>query len=232
MPLFSWLPAFQLGWQIGQAIMDGVDPFDPAEAPNEPLSPDREALARLLAQRAAFEESEEAKLERSRWLEAHRAERTFPCGVVPEPVLDEADAADPVPAPPKRPLLPSDPGWAVPEVAVTAPPSEPRSPASLPAMQVLAAVLPEDLVFIREQGRTEEVEEVGRLPRASIDGIDVVDAGGTHVPEPARETLEPSEPVFTVLRWSNAGTPDEDRFLFRSPWIAWEAGHRLMAAKR
>ena len=91
-------------------------------------------------------------------------------------------------------------------------------------MQVMAAVLPNDIVFIREQGEDEEVDEVGRLPRTAIQDVDVVDERGIHVPEPIHETLEPSQLVFTVLRWSNEGMPDEDRFAFRSPWMAWTAG--------
>lgn len=243
MPLFSWIPliqGFRMGWQLGQRLMSEAERFTEdveGEAYGIPLTPGREALAALLAYRAEREETEEAKLERSRWLEEHRAERSFPCGVVPDPVLMATDPGrgEPArPAEPARPLLPSDPGWAAPDPTVTAiaapPPPEPEPLTPLRPMQVIAAVLPADLVFIREQGSTDEVEEVGRLPRAAIERVEVVDAHGAGVPEPVREEFEPSQPVFTVLRWSNAGAPDEDRFLFRSPWQAWEAAHRLRAA--
>ena len=99
-------------------------------------------------------------------------------------------------------------------------------------MQVMAAVLPNDVVFIREQGEDEEVDEVGRLPRGAIRDVDVVDERGSHVPEPTHETIEPSQLVFTVLRWSNEGVDDEDRFAFRSPSLAWQAGRKLMEARK
>jgi hypothetical protein len=38
--------------------------------------------------------------------------------------------------------------------------------------------------------------------------------------------------VFLVLRWNNEGADDEDRFAFRSPWLAWRAGRKLLEAKR
>ena len=52
------------------------------------------------------------------------------------------------------------------------------------------------------------------------------------MPEPVRETIEPPQLVFAVLKWSNEGTPDEERFAFQSPWLAWGAARRLEAAKR
>jgi len=93
-------------------------------------------------------------------------------------------------------------------------------------------VLPNDLAFIREQGEDEDVEEVGRLPRGAIQDVDVVDEHGSHVPEPVHETIEPSQLVFLVLRWTNEGVDDEDRFAFRSPWLAWRAGRRLLEARQ
>jgi hypothetical protein len=260
MPLFDWVQGLRLGMEIGQRLLRETERYreDAAgEASDAPLTPDQEELVELLAHRVEREATEEAKLERTRWLEEHRAERTFPCGVVPEPLRDglEPDpapgsagapgtAATPHEPEPRRPLLPSDPGWAAPDPPVVTP-SAPPTPAAEPAqeeeervlsplraMQVIAAVLPTDLVFIRERGVREDIEEVGRLPRSSIREVDVIDPGGVHVPEPVRETIEPSQPVFAVLRWSNGGTPDEDRFLFRSRWQAWQAAHRLRDAKR
>lgn len=247
MPLFPWIPliqGFRMGWELGRRVMSEAERFTEdvqGETSGIPSTPDREELAALLAYRAERKETEEVKLERTRWLEEHRAERTFLCGVVPDPVLEATDpgqdTSEPPPEP-RTPLLPSDPGWAAPDPPVTATgapppaPPEPQPLTPLRPMQVIAAVLPEDLVFIREQGSTEEVEEVGRLPRSAIEGVGVVDAHGAGVPEPVREEIEPSHPVFTVLRWSNDGAPDEDRFLFRSPWMAWQAAHRLREAKR
>ena len=237
MPLFSWVGPFQVGWNLGRILTGELDRFNrdvEGEHFDVTVTKAEIELAGLLARRAAREETEEAKLARTRWLEANRAERSFPCGVVPDPVLEATDPANTAPrSEPERPLLPSDPGWAAPAKPVVAPPpAEPHPLPPLRPMQVIAAVLPTDLVFIREQGSDDEVEEVGRLPRSAIQDVDVVDAKDTHVPDPVRETIEPSQPVFTVLRWTNAGTPDEDRFLFRSPWMAWQAAHRLREAKR
>jgi hypothetical protein len=151
-------------------------------------------------------EHEEA-LARSRWLAEQRAEISFPCGVV---VVD-ADA----PAPGEDP-------WARPS----------QMPAT--AVAVTAVVVPDAVVFLREPVEGVDVDlvvELGRIPRTSIVEVDVVDASGTHVPEVADETLEPSEPVQLVLRWSNDGVPDDDRFGFRSAWSAWDAGRRLRLAK-
>jgi hypothetical protein len=149
------------------------------------------------------DEEDEARLARSRWLEENRAEYSFPCGVVPLP----------------------EPGPQEPQLNVL--PMMRRQVAS-----VVAAVLPTELVFVIEAEEGENVEEVGRLPRTAIQDVDVVDERGHHVPEPIHETIEPSQLVFMVLRWSNEGTPDEDRFAFRSPWMAWTAARRLMEARR
>jgi hypothetical protein len=200
------------------------------------------------------DEEHEGELARSRWLEEHRAERSFPCGIVPEPRSDRA--ADSMPARPdiavpdvmEEPgpdraadLLPSEPGWGMPESGVYAPQSAPERPDAedepeideIRPMSVVAAVLPEDLVFIREFGADEgEVEEVGRRPRRAIQAVDVVDETGVHVPEPIDETFEPPKLAWTVLSWANQGTPDEDRFAFRSSWTAWQAARRLLEARR
>jgi hypothetical protein len=234
MPLFGWVQALQVGWQLGQVLRGEIEAIDEevgGEASGVTLSRDQRELARLLAFRVVREESQAAKIERTRWLEEHDAERSFPCGIVPDPVLEATQPEPPETRP--RPLLPSEPGWASPEDPVTdAVPPDPQPLTPLRPMQVIAAVLREDLVFIREQGEDEEVEEVGRLPRTAIQDVDVVDLEGTHVPEPVEETIEPSRLVFTVLRWSNVGRPDEDRFAFRSAWMAWQAARHLRAAKR
>jgi hypothetical protein len=188
------------GWTVLRAVMFAGAPSDAAAA----------RIASENFQRGVQpDEIGAARLTRTRWLEENQAERSFPCGVVPEP----------------------DPTTTQPEA------SEPRSADLLPIhsrpMQVIAAVLPKDLVFIREHGTDQDVEEVGRLPRSAIQGVDVVDANGEHVPEPLREEIdEPEQLVFARLRWTNEGKPDDDRFAFRSPWQAWQAAHRLLQAKQ
>lgn len=234
MPLFDWVSAFATGWAVGRTLLDEIDRSEDTDDDDlEILGLDERALAKLLAQRGERERSEEAKLARTRWLEEHRAEWTFMCGVVPDPDLEATQPALPGAAPGSE-LIPSDPGWAMPDgmSGETAVPPDPQPLTPLRPMQVLAAVLPSDLVFIREFGDDDDVEEVGRLPRRAIQGIDVVDAAGVHVPEPIEEALESSMLAWTILRWSNGGTPDEDRFAFRSRWTAWQAARRLLEAKQ
>ncbi|MGH2680252.1 MAG: hypothetical protein ACRDG8_07185 [Actinomycetota bacterium] len=144
----------------------------------------------------------EARLARSRWLEQHRAEYSFPCGVVPEPE-----------PPPEAPRL-----NVVPRVRRT-------------VAVVIAAVLPSDLVFLLDQD-TETVEELGRIPRTAIRDADVVDPAGAHVPEPAHESFESVQPALLVLRWSNDGVDEEERFAFRSVWLAWKTARKLLEARR
>ena len=237
MPLFEWFVAFQAASGVIRMVRDEGERFErEIEALDEGVSLDRDRaeLARLLAYRPEREDEEEAKLARSRWLETHDAERSFPCGIVPDPVLEATDPgrARPEEAPP-RPLLPSDPGWASPDQPVEAsPPAEPQPLTPLRPMQVIAAVLPDDVAFIREQSEDEKVEEVGRLPRGAIQDVDVVDEHGGHIPEPINETFEEPHLSFLVLRWKNQGVDDEDRFAFRSPWMAWQAGRRLREARK
>lgn len=148
------------------------------------------------------DEEDQGRLSRSRWLERNRAEYSFPCGVVPQP--------EPGPREPQLNVLP-----AMRRVVVS----------------VIAAVLPLDLVFVLEQD-SEDVVELGRLPRNSIRDTDVVDPAGVHMPEPIHETFESDRAVLTVLRWSNAGVDDEERFAFRSVWLAWRAARRLRDARQ
>ena len=199
------------------------------------------------------DEEHEAQLARSRWLEEQRAERSFPCGIVPDPGSELAGGPVPprpdtaatgvvdAPGPGRADPLPSEPGWGMPESGVHAPENAPERPDAedesevdeIRPMSVIAAVLPEDLVFIREFGADgDEVDEVGRLPRRAIREVDVVDETGIHVPEPIEESFEPPKLAWTVLSWSDEGTPDEDRFAFRSSWTAWQAARRLREAKR
>ena len=163
------------------------------------------ATARIASDmfRAGIRPDEEAigRTARSRWLEANRAESSFPCGVVPQP--------EPASDEPKLNLLPI---------------------MRRPVAPVVAAVLPADLVFLLEEDAA-EVVELGRLPRIAIRDADVIDPTGAHVPEPIRETFESDRTALTVLRWSNGGTDDEERFAFRSLWLAWKAARRLIAAR-
>src|SRR5918999_619397 len=124
MPLFSWVGPFQVGWNLGRILTGELDRFNrdvEGEHFDVTVTKAEIELAGLLARRAAREETEEAKLARTRWLEANRAERSFPCGVVPDPVLEATDPARTQrPPQPNGPLLPSDPGWAAPDPPVTA----------------------------------------------------------------------------------------------------------------
>ena len=102
------------------------------------------------------------------------------------------------------------------------------------SVPVLVAIVPEGLAFLAEtpQGASVfDVLEVGRIPRKAITEVDVVDAGGGHVPEPLRESFEDDVDVWVVLRWTRDGEANEDRFAFRSTWMAWRAGRRLSEAR-
>lgn len=90
------------------------------------------------------------------WLEENRAERSFPCGVVPDP--------EPEPGKPRVPV----PRLNVPRRGMT-------------WVQVIAAVLPSDLAFIRGE-ETGEIVDVGRIPRRVIREVDVVDAFDVPIP--------------------------------------------------
>jgi hypothetical protein len=145
-----------------------------------------------------------ARLARTRWLEVNEAESSFPCGVVPQP--------EPPPGAPRLNVVPLI--------------RQARA-----SVQVIATVLPDELVFFPEQD-SGEVVELGRLPRNAILDVDVVDGSGVHVPEPISETFEPEVLSLVVLRWSNDGVEEDERFAFRSAWLAWGACRRLLAARR
>jgi hypothetical protein len=191
MPLFDWsgLDA----WGVLRAVMFATSPGDAAAA--------RVATDTFRAGVQA-DEAAEAKLARSRWLERHDAESTFPCGVVPEP--------EPPAGAPRLNVVPSLRAKPVP---------------------VMAVVLPADLVFILEQD-SQDVVELGRLPRDVIRDVDVVDADGAHIPEPSRETFEPEALSLVALTWTNGTVEEEERFGFRSAWLAWKAARKLQAARK
>jgi hypothetical protein len=172
----------------------------------------RESLgAELSEHRAADDREHVLRMSRTRWLEEHGVESSFPCGVV----RYEAGAPAEGPGPPTR-----DP-WARAERL------------GLTDLPVFAAVLPDRVTFLAEPPEETgllDVLEVGSIPRGAIVGVDVVDEVGVSVPEVASETLEPSVHREVVLTWTNGGRPDEDRFRFRSTWLAWEAARRLRNA--
>jgi len=101
-------------------------------------------------------------------------------------------------------------------------------------MPVIVAVLPDVLTFLVEPPeRSDEVEpiEAGSIPRPAIGEIDVEDAEGATVPEPASESLDPEPDRYLVVRWpGDDGSTKEERLVFRSSWLAWEAARRLRAA--
>lgn len=139
---------------------------------------------------------------RSRWLHDHAAEASFPCGVV----------------------RPSEEG------------ADEQTLATLRGMDlelpVTAAILGEDVAFLAEPPEASgvaQVIEVGRIARAALREIEVVDATGSRVPEPHREGFEPETSVWLALRWGDDAARDEERFLFRSAWLAWTAARRFRA---
>ena len=183
---------------------DGLDGWGVVRAVMFATSPGDAAAARIAAENFSAgvqpDQAAEAKLARTRWLERHDAEAAFPCGIVPQ--------AEPPPDAPRLNVVPM----------LRAKP-----------ISVMAVVLPTDLVFIREEV-SEDVEELGRLPRSAIRAVDVVDADGMHVPEPTRETFEPEGLSLVVLTWTNDGVDEDERFGFRSAWLAWRAARKLRAA--
>jgi hypothetical protein len=156
----------------------------------------------MFAEGVEPDEEFEARIARTRWLEQHRAESSFPCGVVPRP--------EPGPQEPVLNVLP------IMKQTISA---------------IIAVILPSDLVFLLEDDAP-EITELGRIPRDAVRSVDVVDAEGQHVPEPIEETFESEVPALTLLRWSDEGRDDEERFAFRSAWMAWKCARKLLAARQ
>ena len=189
-----------------------------------------DARAKQAARRVEQHGRDRERLSRVRWQEQHHAERSFPCGIAMVPETE--GVLLPPPAARQAPVLPPPPPAAEqPTPPMPVAPALMEAPPLMRPAEVTAAVLPNDLAFLLEDG-IGDVEEAGRLPRTAITAIDVVDVRDVHVPEPVRETIEPSQVVFLVLRWKNQGVDDEDRFAFRSPWLAWRAGRKLLEARR
>ena len=187
MPRF---PIWVLGPETRRLILDVMNAYDVDTA-----------IAEQETVRLERERGDQTRVERSRWLEEQHAERSFPCGLVPDQREVESGL-------PRLNVLPGE----------------------MTTMQVIAAVLPDDVVFIRDG--SDDVVEVGRIPRTAIGDIDIVDRSGAHIPEPIHETIEEPQLSLLVLRWTNEGVDDADRFAFRSPWLAWRAGRKLMEARK
>jgi hypothetical protein len=185
--IYDWTDVL-LGPMLAAAIVEATEP--------------RIRTAEHAIERARRDDEMQERVERSRWLEEQQAERSFPCGIVPDTREVETGL-------PRLNVLPAD---------------------IAPPMAVTAAVLPTDVAFIRD-GR-DDVVELGRIPRTAILDVDVVDGSGAHIPDPNQETIEEPQLSLLVLKWKNQGTDDEDRFAFRSPWLAWQAGRKLMDARR
>jgi hypothetical protein len=188
MPLFYDWTDVLLGPMLAAAIVEATEP--------------RIMAAQHGIERARRDEEMQDRVDRSRWLEEQQAERSFPCGLVPDPREVETGQ-------PRLNALPAD---------------------IAPPMEVTAAILPHDVAFIRDGG--DDVVELGRIPRTAIVDVDVDDRNGTHIPEPFQETIEEPQLAMLVLRWKNDGVDDEDRFAFRSLWMAWQAGRRLLEARQ
>ena len=156
----------------------------------------------LCAEGLAPDEEFEARLARTRWLEDNHAESSFPCGVVPR--------RKPGPQEPVLNVLPI-----IKQVV---------SP-------IVAAILPSDRVFLLADD-SPTITELGRMPRIAVRSVDVVDVDEQHVPEPIEETFESDRPALALLRWSDQGRDDEERFAFRSVWLAWRCARKLLAARR
>ena len=148
------------------------------------------------------DEEFEARMARTRWLEENHAESSFPCGVVPRPKGG-----------PQEPVL-----NVLPIIKQIVSP-------------IVAAILPSDLVFFLGDD-SPTITELGRISRTAVRSVDVVDAEEQHVPEPLEETFESDRPALALLRWTDQGTDDEERFAFRSAWMAWKSARKLLAARR
>jgi len=148
------------------------------------------------------DEEFEARMARTRWLEDNHAESSFSCGVVPRPKGG-----------PQEPVL-----NVLPIIKQIVSP-------------IVAAILPSDLVFLLGDD-SPRITELGRIPRTAVRSVDVVDADEQHVPEPIEETFESDRPALALLRWTDQGKDDEERFAFRSAWMAWKSARKLLAARQ
>jgi len=144
----------------------------------------------------------EIRLARTRWLEEHGAEASFPCGIA---------AADGDPA-------------AVPD-------PDPWGERPIRTVPVTVAVIPDEFVFLLEgddEPGTDPLVEVGRFPRRSFVSTHLEDARGNRVVGPAGDVFEPAAPCRLVVTWRrDDGTDDHDVFAFMSLSVAEDAAGRF-----
>ena len=113
------------------------------------------------------------------------------------------------------------------------------SVAAFPSGVVAVSPMPEDLVAVEivvtsdefvvaAPGANDLPEEMGRIRRDAVLGLDVLDEEGSAVPRPAGDTLEEDALCRVGLRWrDDAGKDQEDSFLFRAPSVAWDTADRI-----
>jgi hypothetical protein len=109
---------------------------------------------------------------RSRWLDRHGAEWSFPCGVT-------------------RPVLP--------QAADGSTLRERRTEVQVIAAVLSDRVM--FLVEPPESLASWDPIEAGSIPLAALREVDVVDGDDRHVPEPRAESFDPEPEVQLVLRW-------------------------------
>jgi hypothetical protein len=100
-------------------------------------------------------------------------------------------------------------------------------------LSVIAAVLPEDVVFLVDPPEVfpaPDPVEAGSVARADLRGASVVALDGSAVPEPASESFDREPDVVLVVSFADGDAIGEQRLVFRSAWVAWQAAHRLRAA--
>jgi hypothetical protein len=89
-------------------------------------------------------------------------------------------------------------------------------------------VTPDEFVVARP-GPDDLPEEIGRIRRDAVQGLDVLDEAGSAVPRAASDTIEEDALCRVGLRWrDDAGKDQEDSFLFRAPSVAWETADRIL----
>jgi hypothetical protein len=114
------------------------------------------------------------------------------------------------------------------------------SVAAFPSGLVAVSAMPQDLVpveivvtsdefVVARPGPDDLPEEIGRIRRDAVQGLDVVDEAGSAVPRAASDTIEEDALCRVGLRWRDgAGKDQEDSFLFRAPSVAWETADRIL----
>jgi len=187
-----------------------VDRFHGPDDPREERATS-EGRADVLSAAVAWENFQRAiapdhedrmQLARARLMAEERASELFGCGIVAMP---EPAAPDP---------------WHEGTVDIVVP--------------ITVLVTPTAVVLVREgvPGVDEApLSEAGRFARSAFIDATVVDSAGRTMPEPTEETFEPARPIRLVIRWAMGERTDEDRFAFRSAWVAAETARRFRRAK-